>query len=816
MSEYIEITSLPLSRITNETLAPAALLAARLAGSTESIELRIQIEKDCLHCYIGVNSILRASQLKMILADLGCGLKYVENHPFNTKGIVMLRKVYENYNRIPDQNLGRSLIINELSTTKNKLKSLFYSLSKMPNGCGYSLLIKPITQLDIQTTTFLKEMIEKNTAVTNSLYFKLFNAPYLFQSCICIWGNSQEELSLLQSELQYAFTGVQSFSDTPINITIPAIWKYLDSFNPPVSSCKSTAILSTFLFSEIQSCTSLDGLNEIPKGVAINRDSLFPKQRNLMFAGKRYISLGFNEEKIEQKIPLKILRQHMFIAGAPGTGKGNLIFSIAEQLYKLNVPVLLIESAKQEQHHLRKSIPDLRVWRPKGGEYLLNPFSLPPDITMGDYKSALLQMLRTCFKGGGSDSALDELYATTLNICLSKYGYTESSTNSSKGVLPFGLSEFIMEYIQLLEKNGYSDRARNDMRTAGVTRLRALFDQNPDVFDTVNSVPVSELANGYNLLQLNSLTTTEAKQLFSTILLISLGTWLRLNGRSSEELQLVIIMDESHNLLKGVKNNSDVTYSFAEDFQNLLLEMRSLGVSFIVADQSATNVPKIISEVCATKVFLGSSRFSGIDMYSQIFKADDQTLDNLYMLNAGEGIWNTYGMSSGAFFKSPNVIEKYHVNDSYIAKNPFTEQHSDFFCQTFSECKKCPSNSNCNLLSKQKARRLSGFLVSTRKVELETALKNIQIAFFSINSKEPNEHLSTDEIERKKKKATTDLVIILSQIARDIVNSPDNGNPFCCAIQFSRHFNREMSIPLNNAYINKLLEFVNQVIISAK
>lgn len=815
MSEYIEITSLPLNRTTNETLAPAALLAARLAGSTESIELRVQLEKDVLHCYVGVDSFLRASQLKTILTELNCGLKYVENHSFNTKGIIMLRKVYENYNRIPDQNMGRSLIINELSTTNTKLKSLFYSLSKMSNGCGYSFLIKSISQLDIQATSFLKDMIGNNSAITDDLYSKLFYAPYLFQACVCVFGNSQNEISLLQSELQYTFTGIQPVSNSPTSITTPAIWKYLNSLRPPVSSCKSPAILSTFLLSEIQSCSSLAGLNEIPNGVAVNRDSLFPKQHTYANVGDRYISLGFNEENIEQKLPLKALRQHMFIAGAPGTGKGNLIFSIANQLHKLNIPVLLIESAKQEQHHLRKSIPNLRVWRPKGGEYLLNPFSLPPDITMGDYKSALLQMLRTCFKGGGSDSALDELYATTLNICLSKYGYTESSTNKSKGITPFGLSEFIMEYIQLLEKNGYSDRARNDMRTAGVTRLRALFDQNPDVFDTVNSVPVSELANGYNLLQLNSLTTMESKQLFSTILLISLGAWFRLNGRSSEELQLVVIMDESHNLLKGVKNSSYVTYSFAEDFQNLLLEMRSLGVSFIIADQSAANLPQTISEVCATKVFLGSSRFSGIDMYSQVFKADDLTLDNLYMLKAGEGIWNTYGMSSGAYFTTPNIIDNYHVNSSYTTKNSYIEKNNDFFCQTFSECKRCPSKGTCNLTNKQKARRLSGVLVSKYKVKLENALIKFQAAYFS-NNNISNTPISADEAQNIKEATKQNLINTLSQIARDIVNYPDNGNPYCCTIQFSRHFNREVNLPMDNAYINKLLEFVKHVIVSPK
>lgn len=800
MRNYIEITSLPIKRDFTDIFSPAAFLAARVEKQDESIELRIQNEKGKIHCYIGIDNYDRALQLSILLQELGCGFKPL-SRSFGVEGIVLIRNAYENYNSIPNQNIGRSLIINELSTTNEKIKSLFYTLSKMEDGCGYSVFIKRTPKLDIRTTTYLKSIIEQNEITTSGLFSKLFYSTNLFEACIYVFSKEQKNYSFLKSELQFAFPGIKDICTTPISPK--EIWNHLHAYRPPFA-CGSTQILYTFLLPEIQALTSLEGLNSIENGLSVNPDSLFPKQKNILPVGREYISLGYNKESKEQKLPLLYLRQHMFISGAPGTGKGNLIFSITEQLYGLHVPVLLIESAKQEQHHLRKKIPQLQVWRPKGGEYLLNPFSLPPGITMGDYKSSLIQMLRTCFKGGGSDSSLDELYATTLNICLSKYGFTETSTNTSPNITPFGLSEFIMEYIQLLEKNGYSDRVRNDMRTAGVTRLRNLFDINPDVFDTVNSVPVSELVNGYNLLQLNSLTTIESKQLFATILLISLGAWLRLKSNASNNLQLVVIMDESHNLLKGVDNNG-TAYSFAEDFQNLLLEMRSIGVSFIIADQSASNIPKLISEACATKVFLGPSRFSGIEMFADDLKADEETLNNLYILKPGEGIWNTYGMSSGAFFKSPNIIEGYNVNKSYPVKNSYIDDHKVFFCQSFGECSQCYSRLNCNIQVKQKARRTSNALVSMYKQTLEKSLRER----FLVSSPAIYNQMSKEDAEKRISLAKVSLDNVMGRIADSIINSPDNGNPYCCAIQFVRYFNREVTLPIIKQFFDHFICIVS-------
>lgn len=796
MSVYVEITSLPLKRNCEQILAPAALLAARLENPDETIELRIQVENGTIHCYVGVDNILKGKQIKTILSELGCCYTLLDHHFFKHEGAVLIRRASENYRSIPNQNIERSLIINEISTTPEKTKSLYYALSSMNNGCGYSIYIKRLPQLDRVTTTYLKNNALKYDANTN-LFYKLYNATHLFQSCLCVYGNNKEERDWLKSELKYTFTELADAGEIPVNTKQDSIWEYLEKYNSGLIP-QAKRIVFTFLYSEIQNLSSLDGLNSTIRGLHINHDSLFEKQKHALTVGNEYISLGYNKDMEEQKLPLNTLKQHMFIAGAPGTGKGNLIFHIALQLFSLKVPLLLIESAKQEQHHLRTDIPQLRVWRPRGGEYLLNPFSLPPHITLEDYKSSLIQMLRTCFKGGGTESALDELYTTTLNNCLSKSGYTETSTNASAGIVPFGLAEFIKEYIHLLETNGYSDRVRNDMRTAGISRLRNLLDQNPDVFDSVNSVPVSELANGYNLLQLNTLTTVESKQLFSTILLISLGAWLRLNGKATNKIQLVVILDESHNLLKGVNNSTGTEYTFAEDFQNLLLEMRSLGVCFIISDQSATNLPKLISEVCATKVFLGASQFSGIEMFAKYLNADEITLNNLYILSAGEGIWHTSGMSSGAFFKTPNIIDNYDINSNYPAKNTYIESNKKFFCQSFNECLKCPSNAICDIHIKQKARRVSNTVLMDYKQVLEDSLKKLKKAFIS------------GDINTAFKEEQKNFTNIIYNISHNINDTPDNGSPYCCAVQFFRHYNRESSFPMDSPYLDCLFHYLSE------
>ncbi len=793
MKTYIELTSRPLLHERNTISSPVGLLAARLHNLDECIELRYIRGADRIRCFVSVESAVKKIQVKTILSEFNYGFLDNASIPDLLTDTILFKNIIQKKTSVRNRQqlesreilqlakpfIDISYIIPEIMSNNSYNEQLFYALSQMDEGTGFSVFIKQSGDFSNSVRSMLKEATEQE----DDIYHRLLNATMRFNCVICVYSNSDEQKAFLIDELMFAFPGLSKYIFEK-EFDIGTIWSQVNLFNESIPKTLISELQMTYLLQEVVSLSNMAGIPRL-RGIDINKDSLFEKQQVDEDISESTIMIGHNVNGDPQYVSLHALCQHMFIAGAPGTGKGNLIFLIAQQLHEKHVPMLLIESAKEEQHHLQKRMPKLKVWRPIGGEFLLNPFELPPNIKMGEYRSSILQIMRVCFKAEGP---LEELYRTTLSRCFARYGYIESSKSNSEGIRPFGLSEFITEYNRLLLTNGYSERAKSDLRTGGIARLRTLFDQNPDVFDTVNSIPIDELTHGENLLQLNCLTTIEAKQLFCTLILIQLGAWLRLNGKHRRDPSLVIILDESHNLLQGIERSDGEEYSFARDFQNLLLEMRSLGVCFIVADQSSENLPRGISDVCATKVFLGPSGYSGIERYASDLKADDVALNNLYLLKAGEGIWKTYGMSSGAYFISPNVIDEYNLQEKCIPQNEYVFNNKEFMCQTYLECKYCLDRDSCSLQLKEDARIISSRLIIDMQQSLARALQE----YYRLRGANSNEEL----IEASERRVSNIIKIIIDRIKGHY--STLFGH--CCCIQFVRQFNRESSVVINEEW----------------
>ena len=185
-----------------------------------------------------------------------------------------------------------------------------------------------------------------------------------------------------------------------------------------------------------------------------------------------------------------------------------------------------------------------------------------------------------------------------------------------------------------------------------------------------------------------------------------------MRNEDDKDLQFVIMLDESHNLLKGVSNSRGGMFSFSVDFLSLLLVMRSLGIGFIIADQSSNNLPFDMAAACATKVFLGGSRYSGIESFRTELGLDDKSLSNLYLLDKGEGCFYTYGMPVAVTFTSPHIIKKFGVNQPYPVFNDFLRTNPRYTIETFQECKNCLSHNHCSLECKTKATGISETIFS--------------------------------------------------------------------------------------------------------
>lgn len=761
---YVQIIGVPVRRDTNPVNAPAADMAARLGNGQEVVELRLHRRKGKTCCYLGVENATRLRQLTTVLGANGY-LYREENPPKPMAANILLHRAVERRAVVrPGSAPEQMLLPAEVTADPARAEALFQALSGMADGCGLAFFFRRAAALPLVTISHLYRL----NPGEGSLCHELLHSAQLYQAVGCVYGPA-EDLQLLASEVVYSYPGMTALSipATPVD---GGLFQKLSEQVPAAPALQPLS--GTYLKRELDALADLSA-SAGSYGLPLNKDTIFGIPHPGKKETEKTVRLGFSAAGAPLEIPLKRLRQHLFIGGPPGSGKGNFLFNTVNQLHQEGIPMLLIESAKEEMHHLRKVIPELRVWRPREGEYVLNPFALEGDITCGEMRTSLLQALRICFK---LDGPLEELFSDTLNRCFAKNGFTDNSTAASSGVTPFGLSEFMEEYARLLNEKGYSERTKNDMKTAGLVRLNSLFNQNRAVFDTVHSIPVQELLRGENLIQLNCLTTPGAKQMFASLLLIVISAWLRLRGVhcADKPVRLAIVMDESHNLLQPATDSQGRVYSFSRDFSNMLLELRSQGVAVLMADQSSDNIPREIVDVCATKVFLGASPSSGIGSNLHFLGTDETALNHLYLMEPGEGCFVTYGMPTAAFFTCPNVIDLFHLEQPYPRKNNYLKRNPRLTLETFRECESCPARGKCTHGDKTEARQSASVLYQ-RYGHMLGALMNRE------RTKEVDSQISGT----------------LVRILTDICNSHSGARRYCAVAQFVRDFNRDNPGALN-------------------
>ncbi|MBE6957613.1 MAG: ATP-binding protein [Ruminococcaceae bacterium] len=707
---YTQILRVPILRSGQHEIYPAADLAARIFSCEETVELRLHRGAKRVECYIGTETPQRQAQLLLLLGANGYGFQTAERLPQNDGASrLLLRSVESRYILKPGQNPTQVFLPAQVSVDPTRAGALFTALSHCREGSGIAFFFRRSKPLDSGTVTALHNA----SAEPDSICGKLLRSGDLFEGVGCIYGQ-EEQGELLCSELRYNFSGLQELKIPKQTVSKNLLF----AANHPVLPAPLKLLGSTFLPEELQVLSSLSA-SAGRYGLEYNKDTLFDIPLLQEPEKVPSIRLGSRQDGTPVMLALKQMRKHIGLFGPIGTGKGNMLFSVATQLYKKDIPILLIESAKEEQHHLGKVIPDLRCWRPKGQEFVLNPFCLPPGVTLREYRAAMLQQLRICFK---LDGPLEELFSDTLNRCFAAHGYSEDSAWDDG--TPFGMHEYMEEFVRLLSEDGYSQRTNQDVKTAGIVRLKALFNQDRDVFDSVNSVPVTELLSGSNVLQLNCLTTTQAKQLFASMLLVSISAYLRLRGThcADKPLKLMIILDESHNLLQSAQDAQGKSFPFSVDFANMLLELRSQGVGVLIADQSADNIPSIITNTCATKIFLGGSPDSGIRSYMDSLRADEQALQHLYLCETGAGCYITEGMPCAQYFQTPNLIDCFELDKPYPHKNSYLQAHPELSVATFHECSMCPARGQCSYKQKTAARQRAAELTRKWTEPLQAAM----------------------------------------------------------------------------------------------
>lgn len=764
MKEYIiKVTHAPLLR---ELSRPPASLCEVLPAGGGILHLRWAAEGGSISCAVGLPDATTLEQAKLRL-ELDGFLTSAEAAPAKETACQILhRSVQQRYISGGAGPAQRMALPERMLTTAGVFDAAFARLRRI-KGCAIHLLVRRCSGL----TDTVQRQLQTRTWPAESLPGQLLTEGALYEAVICISGDPS---GLLAAEVCTAFGGAL----TTENAAAPIDGRIFETAPCPSGVVPQYKPLCySYLPYEAAALTSLTASAGL-YGLPVNNDTL---PGLLPVTTKGELLLGQDCKGSPVWMPLRNLPLGTAILGTPGSGKGNLLVTLAMQLAKKKIPTLIIESAKEELHHLRKVGVDVNTYRPVEGEFLLDPFSLPPNVTLGQYRDALLQTLRAAFR---LDGPLEELFSAALDRTFAVHGFSESSKADDPGTTPFGLNELMQAFNTELRERGYSPKTESDMRTAGLVRLNALFNQNRPIYDTVKSIPVSEFAKGsINLLQLSSLISVEGKQSFASLLLISLSLWARLNlcHTAGKRINLVIILDEAHNLLTGCRRTTGDEYSFAADFTNMILELRSLGVAIVIADQSTKNIPGVLYEICANKFYLGPNPGSGITDHAGEMKLDEAALSHQYLLGPGEGFYKAPEMPQSVFFSSLNLIDTLKIEEPCERRNAFLERNPRFCIESYAECESCPARGKCTLAGKAAARAIAARLSASWKGRFIWAL---------------NLPGHTPEEAAARSKALSDSLRRLLLDAREQSHG-DRCIYFCAVIGFFRSFNREAAVPVS-------------------
>ena len=396
--------------------------------------------------------------------------------------------------------------------------------------------------------------------------------------------------------------------------------------------------------------------------------------------------------------PEKSFTKHALIVGTPGSGKTTFSVNLLLQFARKGIPFLAIEPTKTEYRAMIDTVPNLQIFTPGNNmisPYIINPFIPPRGIRVEQYIPSLASAFKAAFS---MPSPLDIIFLKAIRNCYIKYGWKDYSKLGDDDVTLFGLHEFTIEFKKLLENTSYSKEVRGNLESAGLLRLTNLIEQNSNIYDTINTVPIEDLLTAPTVLELNSIDNTEQKSLIMALLLINICVYTKHNQIGDGELKNVILIDEAHVLLSSgaissVEGNPNSPATTIKALQDMIAEIRSYGTSIIIADQSPTKVSREVVANTDIKVSFRLVQSVEKELIADSTNMDEDAQSNLSRLKPGEAFVYYSKLDTPQLVMTEDIREKEKIRlcvpDTEVAtRSTYWNQHAELL-KPYPECSLC-------------------------------------------------------------------------------------------------------------------------------
>lgn len=329
----------------------------------------------------------------------------------------------------------------------------------------------------------------------------------------------------------------------------------------------------------------------------------------------------------DYSIDVNSLVKHSLIVGSTGCGKTTTCKTIINEVLNRDIPVLIIEPAKDEyvrwavkwnEEHPENpvniympGVKNLEMFGVKEGARALSPLKLNP-FQPAAVEGAPIDLLTRCEQLTALINAslpssdilpviMEESFFTFMSETY-KYEFTSGEAKQKEDYPK--LDKVLPVARKILNGRGYSQEVANGLAAALDTRFQYLVrGKRGEILNVFRSTSYEKLFNQTTVVNLSKIANQKDKALIMSLLMLSLYEYrisaynydenYRRNAQKNELLHLTVV-EEAHNVLArpridlaGVGNPQQVV---ADLFGNMLSEIRGYGEGLMIVDQVPTRL----------------------------------------------------------------------------------------------------------------------------------------------------------------------------------------------------------------------------------
>lgn len=321
------------------------------------------------------------------------------------------------------------------------------------------------------------------------------------------------------------------------------------------------------------------------------------------------------------KISIDALVRHSIVTGSTGSGKSTTCKTIISEVLKRNIPVLIIEPAKDDYVRwaieMNKSLPEkdkFNIYMPgvesfegnRVSRLCLNPFQ--PGAILG----APIDMVTRCEQLTAILNAslpVSDILPVLIDETIFSYLKKEIGNDFINGEVSQrkdypkleGLSSMAKE---ILRSRNYEEKVQENIGASLETRFNYLTRGNRGkILNVIRSTNFDDLFSKPTIINVSRIPNIKDKALIMSLLMLSLYEYrlskyqydleYRKKAQENKLLHLTVI-EEAHNLLMKPPsdngNSGNPQQASADLFSNILSEIRGYGQGILIVDQIPTRL----------------------------------------------------------------------------------------------------------------------------------------------------------------------------------------------------------------------------------